>query len=154
MVTPHIRRIAVVLLIGVGAATLAAQSNERVDELLGQNPAELGHTAYLVLSAAGVVDETATPEEALRSAAAAGLVRSGADVTAATDFGDLSYLMMEAFGEAGGVMYRILPGRRYASREVVYQGWSRTRYAQGEELDGESVVRILSVYLNDRGGDR
>ncbi|MFP4152397.1 MAG: hypothetical protein ACLFR8_03875 [Alkalispirochaeta sp.] len=154
MITPHIRRIAVVLLIGVGAATVAAQSNDRVDELLGQDPAELGHSAYLVLSAAGVVDETATPDEALQSATAAGLVPSGTEVTRATDFGDLSYLLMEAFGEPGGLMYRIIPGRRYAAREVVYQGWSRTRYAPGEALDGESVVRILSVYLNERGGDR
>lgn len=67
-------------------------------------------------------------------------------------FGDLAYLLMESFDESGGVMYALLPGPRYATREVVFQGWSRVRRSPRETLSGREVVQFLSVYLNERGG--
>jgi hypothetical protein len=144
----------VLLLSGLIAGTVAAQSADRIDELLGQNPAQSGHVAYLVLAAAGIVPEGASPAEALRTAQDQGLMPAGTAAADPVTFGRYSYLFMESFGVTGGVMYRIIPGPRYAAREVVYQRWTRTRRASGERISGETAMRILSVYLNrpGRGG--
>lgn len=135
-------------------ATVAAQSNERIDELLAQDPATLGHTSYVILSAAGIVSETVSPQQALDAARTSGLVAADATAETPATFGDAAYLLMRSFGISGGVMYRIIPGPRYAAREVVFQGWSRTRRAPGDAVSGEAVLRILSVYLNEAAEER
>ncbi len=146
-----------ILLGTVVAVGVSAQSNERLDELLNQDPATSGHAAYLVLTAAGLVDESVSPEEAFRAARQQGFFPADATADGPITFGRYSYLLMETFGVPGGVMYRIFPGPRYAAREVVYKGWSRTRRSPGQEVTGDAVARILSVYLNTRaqqGGAR
>jgi len=145
------RLIVIVLIVGVGSI-LSAQSNERIDELLNQKTAQAGHVSYLLLTASGAVSEDATPQQALDMAVEAGRLPRGMAPTDPVTFGQYSHIMMGTFGIPGGVMYRIISGPRYAAREVVYQGWSRKRRAPGDAISGDAAVRILSVYLNERGG--
>lgn len=135
----------------------AAQSNERIDELLGQNPATRGHAAYLVLTASGALPESTSVQAAHQAAVDNGYLPSGSAPGDPVTFGQLSFLLMEAFGEPGGVMYRAFPGPRYASREVVYRRWARLRRPPGQIIDGDVAVRVVSVYLNSAaaaGGTR
>lgn len=149
------RRIILLSAIGFFVATVTwAQSNDRIDELLAQDPAQTDLTAYLILSAAELVDENVAPQEAVDYAIAEGMLSAGTDAAEAVTFGRFSYLLMRSFGVPGGVMYRLVPGPRYAAREVVFQKWSRMRRDTDELLDGETVLRILSVYLNEQGGAR
>ena len=134
-----------------------AQSNQRIDELLGQSPAQKGHAAYLVLTAAGIADESVTPQGAFQTAVDRGLLAAGSSPADELTFGELSYLLMESFGIPGGVMYRIFPGPRYASREVIYRRWARLRRPPGQVISGDTAVRVVSVYLNSaaaQGGAR
>lgn len=147
------RTIGLVLLMTAAlVATAAAQSNERIDELLEQEQAQLGHTAYLVLSAAGLVAEDASLPDSIDVAQENGWLGEQAQPGDPATFGAFSYLLTGSFNVPGGVMYRLVPGPRYAAREVVFQEWSRTRRAAGEDLSGASVVQMLSVFLNDQGG--
>lgn len=129
----------------------SGQSNERIDELIAQNPAESGHVAYIVLAAAGIVDENDSPDDAVGTAISEGLLPEGSLSEYPITFGRFSFLLTESFGVPCGVMYRLLPGPRYAAREVVYRQWSRKRRSPTDLIDGETVVRILSVYLNEEG---
>lgn len=147
-----IRRCAVFVLLSAGFSLVSAQSNERLDELLAQDPVQTGHAAYLVLTAADVLSEDSSPDQAYRTAVDAGWVGPESSAAEPISFGSFSYLFMEAFDVSGGVMYRIFPGPRYAAREVVYQEWARTRRSPGALLSGDATVRILSVFLNERGG--
>lgn len=131
---------------------LFAQSNEQIDRLLSQDPAQVGQAAYLVLTAAGLIEEDSSAGEALVAAQERGLVSAQGQVDDPLQFGQFAYMLTDSFGVSGGLMYRLIPGPRYAAREVVYQGWSRTRRAPGEKLSGDTVVRIMSVYLNEEGG--
>jgi len=97
------------LMLAATTALLSAQSNERIDELLTQTPAQIGHTAYLVLTAAGSIDESATPAQAIAAAQEAGWLPAGVTVDDPTRFGDFSYLLTGSFDVAGGVMYRLVP---------------------------------------------
>ena len=131
-----------------------SQSNDRIDVLLAQDPAETGSSAYLVLTAAGLIDDTFSPSQAVDYAISQGMLPEGTGLDEATTFGRFSYLLTRSFEIPGGVMYRLVPGPRYAAREVVFQGWSRKRRDTGEPIDGETAMRILSVYLNDQGRSR
>lgn len=146
-----------ILLSAIGllvAATSWSQSNDHIDALLAQDPAATDLTAYLVLSAAGLVDEDVDPQSAVDFAISEGMLPAGAKAGDPVSFGRFSYLLTESFGIPGGVMYRLVPGPRYAAREVVFQGWARQRRETGEPIDGETVVRILSVYLNEQEGEQ
>lgn len=149
-----VRNVIVYVLLFIGATAVTAQSNERIDELLSQDQAQIGHAAYLVFSAAELLDEETDPDGAMRYGIENGLIPTGSNQDDPVTFGRFSYLMTASFGIPGGVMYRLFPGPRYAAREVVYQGWSRKRRASSEVIDGDTVVRVLSVYLNDQGGSR
>mgnify|MGYP006270680465 FL=1 len=146
----HAVILGVILLLVPGA--LFAQSNEEIDRLLSQEPAQLGQAAYLVLTAAGLIEEDSSPGEALAAAQERGIVSAEGQVDDPLRFGEFAYMLTDSFGVSGGLMYRLIPGPRYAAREVVYQGWSRSRRAPGETLSGESAVRIMSVYINQEGG--
>ncbi len=131
-------------------AMLPAQSNERIDEVLSQENAQVGHAAYLVLSAGGLVSDETSPQEAARLAMERGHIESGKTAEAGITFGEYSYLLMTVFDVPGGVMYRLFPGPRYAAREVRYRQWSGTNRAPSDVLSGDAAVRILSLFLNDR----
>ncbi|MFW5694969.1 MAG: hypothetical protein ACOCYB_07355 [Alkalispirochaeta sp.] len=133
---------------------LRAQSNEEIDRLLSQDSAQTGSAAYLVLTAAGIIEEDATPAQAVSVAQERGVLSAEARPDQPIRFGEYAYLLTDSFGIPGGLMYRLIPGPRYAAREVVYQGWTRSRRAVGEELSGDAVARIMSVYLNQHGGGR
>ncbi len=151
----HCRFYRALVLSAVALATAThawAQSADRIDELLAQESAQTGSAAYLILAAAQLIDESATPTQAVEYAIAEGMLPPDTGLDEAVTFGRFSYLLTRSFDIPGGVMYRLLPGPRYAAREVVFQGWSRRRRDTGELLDGETVTRILSVYLNEQGG--
>ncbi|MFW5828444.1 MAG: hypothetical protein ACOCU4_10140 [Alkalispirochaeta sp.] len=133
---------------------LLAQSNDQIDRLLSQEPATVGSAAYLVLTAAEIIAEDATEAQAVSVAQERGVISPDARPGDTITFGVFAYLLTDSFGIPGGLMYRLIPGPRYAAREVVYQGWSRLRRATGEEMSGDAVARIMSVYLNQEGGSR
>jgi hypothetical protein len=135
---------------------VAGQSNERVDELLRQVPAEQGHVAYMVLTTAGILNDQVSAGGAFRHAQQVGLLPPDNAPDDPVTFGLFAHLMLEAFSIPGGAMYRAFPGPRYAAREVVARQWSRQRRTPRELIDGETVMRILSVYYNQAvaGGTR
>ena len=53
---------------------------------------------------------------------------------------------MKAFGEKGGLMYRLVPGPRYAVRELAYQGLVHGKVHSGRFPSGQEVVQLLSSF--------
>ena len=87
----------------IGVASLAAQSNDRIDELLLQAKARLDSTTYIVLTAGGLIEESATPAQALEKARSLDMI--GPDLTAESPVPvqDLSFLLMKSIGLPGGL---------------------------------------------------
>ena len=50
---------------------------------------------------------------------------------------------MDAFDLPGGIMYRLFPGPRYATREIAYQGFIRGSTLPGRPVSGREVINIL-----------
>jgi len=131
-----------------------AQSNEIIDKLLTEDAADLGSTAYMVLSAASMIDENTGTAEAAAMLADKGMgIFKGKNPSERVTFGEYSYMLMEAFGIKGGIMYRLIPGPRYASREIKYMGFS-DKSDPSASISGEEVLRILGYVLEWKEGNK
>lgn len=130
------------------AAAGFAQSNGVIDEVLGQEKADFSMSVYLVLSAAEIIPESATPDEALSALSEKGWRLAPAGDGATITLGQYSHLLMKAFGIPGGVMYRLFPGPRYATREAAFRGFVSDRPTPYRSVSGEEAIRILGAVLS------
>jgi hypothetical protein len=130
---------------------LEAQSNAVLDTLLDSREAAFGDTAYLVLSAAKVIPEKATPADAVWTLQAKNWGIAGRPAKEPITVGEYSFLLMQAFEVRGGILYRLFPGPRYACRELAFLGLLEGSTAARRRLSGGEAVRILSRFLERRG---
>ncbi len=130
-----------------GNMTLAGQSNVLIDNLLVEEKATFGKTAYLALAAAGIIPEEATLEDAIyvleKQEWGIDLKEPDNPIT----LGEFSFLLMKAFNIQGGLMYSIIPGARYACRELAYLKVIPGNTSTYRTPSGEEVVRILGRLL-------
>lgn len=147
----------VFLFIGLSVPfSAAAQSNEVIDSVLAQGELIYKNGAYFVLTASGMIPETAEPEEAydflLRKQEEWKLKEIAPDKRMRV--GDFSYLMMRSLDIKGGLLYRIFPGPRYAARELSYLGFIKEHPSPCRELTGSEALQILGDALEWKGGQQ
>jgi len=129
------------------ASILTAQSNEMIDSILAQEVATVGSAAYIALAAAEMISDDMSPERAVVMVVEAGWLEEGAAAEAPTTFGEVAFLLMQAMDVNGGLMYRLIPGPRYAAREFVSMGWSPERRAPSDPISGEFLIRVTGNFL-------
>ncbi len=131
---------------------LAAQQSSIMDTLLDQKEARYAEVVYMTLSAAGLVKEQATPQQAVSALSELGWKISSQAADSPITLGRYSELLMTAFTMKGGILYRIFKGPRYACREL---GWLKiitSDVRPGRTLSGEEAVRILGNLMAYTGG--
>lgn len=135
-----------------GAPALHAQSNEIIDRILAEELITYGSASYLLLFAAGELEEDAT----LTSAVAAidrrgdGLDYRTANVT--ITLGEFALLTMRVFDIRGGIAYSLLPVPRYAARELTFRGVIQGQTYPRMNLSGERSMRIIGRVLSLQEG--
>ena len=128
---------------------LAAQSNDILDRFLDAEEASLAGTAWLVYLASGALEPDAEPADAIDRlsvsprAAKFGTMEPGRPVT----YGEFAYLAMEELELPGGLMYRLIPGPRYASRELTWRRWMPGEHKSGQTLTPWEVTTSLAEML-------
>ena len=129
------------------SVTLAAQSNLVLDELLEEDQASFGKAVYITLTASGIVPDDSSPEQAVAVLEEQnwGLTLRGADEP--ITLGEMSFLYMRAFDMKGGIMYRLFPSPRYASRELAYLGFINGDSSSRRIPSGEEALRVLGNLL-------
>ena len=137
-----------------GVSFLAAQSNEVLDAVLAQPSLSYASAAYLVGTASGHLADTVAPEDAVSQLEQAGLGIPGRKADDPVSLGDFSYMLTRAFGIHGGIMYTILPGPRYATRELAYLDIISGPAKPGMTLPGERALRILEQVIHSREAAR
>lgn len=130
-----------------GAAfSLSAQSNETIDLILSRDVARTGEALYMALLATGLATDAESQEDVYnrigRDWARWGLSPRAAN--APILFGEYAFVLMQVFEIPGGVMYRLMPGPRYAAREIVYQGLASGSQTADRTISGEEMLRILA----------
>lgn len=137
----------ILLLIGLvvlGTTVGFAQSNALIDEVLGQKKVGYSYAAYLVLSASGVIKDTATPDQAMEALKQQGWGIKVPEEPTDISLGQYAYLLMKAFDIPGGLMYRLIPGPRYAAREIAYLGFVTENPSPYRSLSGQEAMEILN----------
>ena len=137
--------ICVVFLLAGGLAV--AQSNDVIDEILAQEQATFGQAAYIAFLAAGAAPQDATVEEVYSDISWAewGLEQKGMEE--AVTVGEFSYLLMENLGIEGGLMYRMIPGPRYAARELDYLDFFIRRASPYRGISGQEMLHVVGQAL-------
>jgi hypothetical protein len=130
---------------------LSAQTAGFLDALLDAPRVSFSQAALVVLPAAGILDPRAGPEEAFAKARE-WLPRQAA-MDAPIRMGELSYLVMGAFGFKGGLMYTLFPGPRYAYRELLHLKIIQGRADGSFTVSGERLLQIISQTLRHSGED-
>jgi hypothetical protein len=143
---------AILALLAACALPAFAQSNELIDRLLEQPQASFGAAAYLVLAASGALDPDATEQQSLESLREKGWKLREAQAEEPIRLGELCFLIMKAFEEKGGLLYRLFPGPRYAVRELAYRELVHGKVHSGRIPSGQEVVQILASFLDSKGG--
>jgi hypothetical protein len=145
---------ALVLTFAMAAAAvplLSAQSNEVLDAVLSEATLSYAQAAYLVGTASGHFADTVSPQEAVTDMEQQGLGTPGLKPDDPVNLGAYSYMLTRAFGIKGGIMYRILPGPRYATRELSYLKIIPGPAKPGMSLSGDLALRILQHMLDRKG---
>jgi len=101
----------------------------------------------MVLASAGIINEDASPEEAVQALNETGWLKNPVKTEDPVKLGAYSFIMMKAFGLKGGLMYLIFPGPRYASRELGSRGLLGKHISPYRVISGGEVVRFLGNLL-------
>jgi hypothetical protein len=126
-----------------------AQSNDLLDRILVEERLSYASAAYLLAVATGKAPEDASPEQAMSRAEQAGFGYEGMGSGQPLTLGQYSYMLMRAFELPGGIMYRILPGPRYAAREMAYTRVIEGMAIPGMAVSGNEALRMLERMLHD-----
>lgn len=129
------------------SAQIPAQSNQIVDEVLQAEAISYGYAAYLVLVAAQIVPEDTSPEEALRQSVVSSWKMEGKTSSDPVNLGEYSFMLMKTFELKGGLLYRIFPGPRYASRELAYRRIILGSKNPRRHVPGEEALRLLAQVI-------
>ena len=129
-----------------------AQSNDVLDRILAEEQLTYGSAAYLLLLATGKAPEETPPEQAVRLAEREGIALEGVGPAEGLSIGQYSFMLMRAFQLPGGIMYRIIPGPRYAAREMEYAGVIQGMAIPGMAVSGNEAVRMLERVLHQKEG--
>ncbi len=137
------------LILLIASAPIASQAPERMDELLEQDALDRGQAAYIAAASAGVVDPDASDETALEALVELGFSSERAEEPQAqVRLDEFSYMSMLAHDISGGLMYTILPGPRYAYRELRHEGVFSRGGDPATEVSGEYALRTVGRVLS------
>lgn len=131
-----------VLLLCVATMPIAAQSAKAMDDFLAKSQADFATSIYIIMAAAGRVQDSASPEQAVSGLAGLGLGELAQPADRPMSLGEFSYIAMKAFDLPGGLLYTLLPGPRYAARELAYLKVLSGTPDEGRLLSGEEVLRF------------
>ncbi|MDR1388681.1 MAG: OmpA family protein [Treponema sp.] len=148
----HSRTLLLFLFFQLFAPFLSAQTAAELERLLDAKETTYGDAAYFTLASA-LENPPDRPQAAFALARENGWLPDNAAPEASVTLRDLSLLMIEAFGLEGGLLYRVIPGPRYAYREMTRRGFIEGRAYPGFTVSGEKFLQILGNVLSRTGDD-
>ncbi len=136
-----------VLLLALSLSIAGAQSNDTLDRVLAEEQLTYGSAAYLAATATALAEDDTAPDQVPQILEQKGGGLAGKTASDPIDLGEYSFLLMQTFELPGGMMYRIMPGPRYAVRELAFRGVIPSPAFPGASITGLEAVRILEQVL-------
>jgi hypothetical protein len=137
------------------ALGLSAQTAEELDVVLETRALSAARAARFVLGAAELLPEYLYGQEAEEAAWAMAVEKGWASGGPGDTLRlkDAAFLVMNAFGIKGGIMYSIFRNPRYAYREMVYKKLIQGRGDPDFTVSGERLLHIIGKTLRYSGED-
>ena len=129
------------------SGTLAAQTAQRVENMLGEKAVNWSTAADFVLEAAGLPVFSAS-SEAFEYAQERNWLPKGVQSDEPVNYGGLSLFFMQAFGFKGGIFYTIAKNPHYAYREMVYREVLQGRTDPKMHVSGPNFLFVLGRVLS------
>jgi hypothetical protein len=131
-------------------APLAAQDagvddNAVIDSILSQKAISWENAAWLVGRATQLLDDNATPADAVQKAVSAGWGPASRAMEAPLDLRSYSYTLVKALDFPHGLMFQIFPDPRYALRELVFRKIVPVTLPPDKQVSGEEAMRYLQA---------
>jgi hypothetical protein len=147
--------VTIVLFLFSSVSGLSAQTAEELDRMLETPALSAARAVRFVLGAAELLPEYLSGPEAEEAAwtmaVEKGWVSGGPGDTLRLK--DAAFLVMNAFGFKGGIMYSLFHNPRYAYREMVYKKLIQGRSDPGFSVSGERLLHIIGRTLRYSGED-
>ena len=144
----------VLIVVFLLAASLSAQSNQIIDQILAESRLTGGSAAYLVMSVGDGAAEPASREAAWSELTAAYdlQVYGLQSIEDPVSMGLFSYLLQERLDLPRGVGSTLMAGPRYALRDLKFLQIVQGQVSSAGELSGERALRILGRALTELEG--
>jgi len=134
------------ILVGVVVSPFA-QSVEVMDGIVSTQEITVAQASYLSLVASGRLPETATLKDAFEASSVLGWVKGSGDAQRSSTVSEFAFLVARSFNLPGGFLEALVPGPRYAYRDLVAQGYFPTNEDPGAPLSGANAIRILETVM-------
>jgi hypothetical protein len=135
------------------ALGLSAQTAEELDRMLETQAVSAAQAARFVLGAADLLPEYLSGPEAEEAAWTMAVEKGWVSGGDTLRLKDAAFLVMNAFGFSGGIMYSLFHNPRYAYREMVYKKLIQGRSDPGFTVSGERLLHIIGRALRYSGED-
>jgi hypothetical protein len=130
---------------------LHGQTAAEMDALLDSREITWAQACRFVLPAAGALGDTSAAQAAYAAALERGWLPKEAAADNPVSLGGLSFLIMQSFSIKRSALYRLLPGPRYAYRQLEYLGLIPGPRDPSWKVSGERFLQILGGVLAYRG---
>ena len=135
------------LLAVTAAGTVQADFNRTMDYIIDLDYITYGGASFLLLTGTGAIDDSSSLQDAAGRMAAL-YPEDAMSWNEAVTLGQFSYMIMQVHDIEGGLFYRLLPGPRYALRELRFKRIVQGRSYTGMYFSGERALRILGRVLD------
>jgi hypothetical protein len=133
---------------------IPAQTAAELEAVLESPAVTCSQAAWFTLASASAdYVLTGGAEGAFKTARENGWLPPEAAADDPVSLGDLSFLIMKAFDIKGGLMYALLPGKRYAFRAMVSRSFIQGASDPAMTVSGERFLRILGKVLEFSGDE-
>jgi hypothetical protein len=146
------RLLFICFLLLIAPLTIFGQSNQLIDEILGQQELQIGHAAYILLVTTQDLDESATTSQAFTALTSTPVGSRFANKSPqdTLSLGEFAYLAQGLLTIPKGLFSTIFPSPRYAVRDLRFMGIIQGRSYPGMAISGERGLRIINRALSER----
>lgn len=141
------KKLIIVIIISLSASFLFTQSNDILDDIIGQKKIDFDYGVYAIFVAGGLISDDTDPVVAVQKLSELNWKLKNITNSGKITLGQTSLLLMNALNINGGIMFSLLKNERYAYKELVYKGILNQDDNLNRNVSGVEFLIILGDTL-------
>ncbi len=133
------------------AGTVTAQSADKVTRMIGSEQVTLGQFSYFSASALGLVDDSATDEQAFQALKDNGYVKTKGSCDSPISLSQAAFICVKVWNIRGSLLLKLFPSPRYAFRQLQAEGIISTSADPSRKINGHEALNLLTSCMDAYG---